>query len=126
MTVGGHRRPTQVSEISTPTAMTATIATMPIGSSSIALNRDLADGKVAGDLVGRPGSVDGPPPVVDAASATVSGVWQCGQTVSPLMCHVQQLRQTARLTDGPQRTQRHARRKDCKRTARQKPGGLHI
>jgi hypothetical protein len=74
---------------------------MPIGSNSIALNRDVADGKVAGGGVGIPGSVKGLPPVVGGASATVSGVWQCGQTVSPLMCHVQQLRQTARLTDDP-------------------------
>jgi hypothetical protein len=50
----------------------------------------------------------GPPTVTGGApaSATVSGMWQCGQTVSPLMYHVQQLRQTARLTRDPQETQR--------------------
>src|ERR1700694_2067175 len=59
-------------------------------------------------------------------SAATSGTWQLGQAVSPFEYHVQQLRQTARLTDGPLGRQRCARGNHCKERARQKPGGLNM
>jgi hypothetical protein len=60
--------------------------------------------------VGESGSKACPPAV-----AAVSAMWQLGQAVSPFEYHVQQLRRTARLTSASQRTQRRARRKDCKK-----------
>ncbi len=47
----------------------------------------------AGTGVGGDGNCPG------SALAAVSATWQLGQAVSPFEYHVQQLRQTARLTD---------------------------
>src|SRR4029077_19192182 len=98
--------PPKFSEISTPMAMTATIARMPTGSNSFHLTGGVPWGKGAESVpgvLGATGSCEGPPAVKAGApaSATVSRTWQRGQTVSPLMYHVQQLRQTARLTRDP-------------------------